>query len=55
MLEAGCIDVKCVWLVRFAVLWLAILMTVMARCSQEHQKLLTMEMNNNYYRGRGGA
>ena len=34
ILEAGFVDVKWVWLVRFAVLWLAVLMTVMTRCSQ---------------------
>jgi len=34
ILDAGCVDVKWVWLVRFAVLWLALLMTVMTRWSQ---------------------
>jgi hypothetical protein len=32
ILEAGCVVVKWVWLVRVAVLWLAVLMTVMPRC-----------------------
>jgi hypothetical protein len=35
ILEAGCVDVKWDWLVRIAVLWLAVLMTVMTRCSSQ--------------------